>query len=52
MIIVISIIAALACYLMGFAIGKWYAEEQFRMQRDELGLYSEPEDAWDELFKE
>ncbi|WP_303819106.1 hypothetical protein [Ruminococcus flavefaciens] len=35
-IVIAAIIIALACYLMGFCIGKRYAEEQFRELRGEL----------------
>lgn len=35
-VVIAAIIIALACYLMGFCIGKKYAEEQFRELRGEL----------------
>lgn len=50
-IVIATIIIALACYLMGFCIGKRYAEEKVHELRDEMGIDEEKDD-WSELFKE
>lgn len=51
-IVIAAIIIALACYLMGFCIGKYTAEEDIRRKRDEMAIDEDPEDPWNELFKE
>lgn len=40
---------ALFCYLMGYFVGKRYAEEKIEETRAELGLYNQGE--WDAYFK-
>lgn len=40
---------ALFCYLMGYFVGKRYAEEKIDETRAELGLYNQGE--WDAYFK-
>jgi hypothetical protein len=45
-------IAALACYGMGFYIGKLYAEQKIHEQRKEMQIDEDKEvDLLDELFK-
>jgi hypothetical protein len=46
-------IAALACYGMGFYIGKLYAEQKIHEQREEMGIDDYKEvDPYDVFYKE
>lgn len=49
--VVLCIIAALACYGMGFYIGKLYAEDKIKKARKEMGL-DEESDPYDVFYKE
>lgn len=45
-------LASLTGYIIGYLLGRFTAEQEIQERRSELGLDEEPEDAWDELFKE
>lgn len=45
-------LASLTSYIIGYLLGRFAAEQELQERRSELGLDEEPEDAWDELFKE
>lgn len=49
-IIIAAAIIAIGIYLMGIAVGKAIAEQDFEQMREEMGLNKK--DPWDELFKE
>lgn len=51
-IIIFFALAALAGYIIGYLLGRFTAEQEIQERRSELGIDEEPEDAWDELFKE
>jgi hypothetical protein len=42
----------LACYILGYIVGRWTSEQAISRNRSEMGLDEEPKDDWDELFKE
>lgn len=45
-------LAYLTGYIIGYLLGRFRAEQEIQERRSELELDEEPEDAWDELFKE
>lgn len=45
-------LAHLTGYIIGCLRGRFTAEQEIQERRSELGLDEEPEDTWDELFKE
>ena len=51
-IIIFFTLASLTGYIIGYLLGRFTAEQELQERRSELDLDEEPEDAWDELFKE
>lgn len=51
-IIIFFALASLTGYIIGYLLGRFTAEQEIQERRFELGLDEEPEDAWDELFKD
>ena len=52
MIVFFFMFVALACYIIGYNVGKYTAEEDIRRKRDEMAIDEDHEDPWNELFKE
>ena len=50
-VILLCSACALACYRMGYIIGKMAAQEEFDEIRNKISLETKG-DLWDELFKE